>query len=293
MEQSDLRKRVLRFIRSSLNVKRDSNIIFVCGGNGENHLCVRFRKEFKDFLDEYVYFTPESALENINNGELEQPFDLADFEELISEISHSIVVFPEAPGSFSETGYFSAIEKIAKKVILVLDVKYQKEDSLISLGPANKIEKYSNFRPVIQFDYINPDFAVISARIKKRKTYHNKKQLIVDRYASLSKYEKACIIQFIISLLHIATVEDVIFVMRGLFDSRISETEVKLLIGILAGAQCIEKIGNYGHYRRPRRMEELLEVRDGAKNEFSSIRIELTGIYQQAPIEFLSLIGAA
>ena len=43
-------------------------------------------------------------MNSIFSDELRELFDLADFEELVGEISYAIVVFPEGPGSYAETG---------------------------------------------------------------------------------------------------------------------------------------------------------------------------------------------
>ena len=68
-----------------------------------------------------------------------EPMDLADFESLIGALSHAIVIFPEAPGSYAETGYFSNVRELANKTILVLNQQYQSNDSFVMMGPARKI----------------------------------------------------------------------------------------------------------------------------------------------------------
>ncbi|MEX0970383.1 MAG: hypothetical protein WD046_08080 [Paracoccaceae bacterium] len=101
-----------------------------------------------------------------------KPFDITTFEELIGKLSHSIVIFPEAPGSLAETGYFSAIPEIAAKILLVINVAHLTKDSFISIGPAKKIADVSIFQPNIQFDYKNPAFNLVSQRLIDRAPLH-------------------------------------------------------------------------------------------------------------------------
>lgn len=103
----------------------------------------RFRKYVEKNAAEFDIFHPEFAMENLLTSRLSEPFDIADFESSIGNLSKAIVIFPEAAGSFAETGYFAAIPSLAKKTILVLDANYQAHDSFISQGPASKIDNAS------------------------------------------------------------------------------------------------------------------------------------------------------
>lgn len=128
---------------------------------------MRFKDHCLQNLPDFQIFLPESAMKNLFSGEVAEPFDIADFETLVGELSHAIVIFPEAPGSYAETGYFSAVQPLAKRSILVSDLKYQRDDSFISMGPAKKIGSLSLFQPIIQLDYAAPDFDVVTERIKR------------------------------------------------------------------------------------------------------------------------------
>lgn len=168
-KNKELRGRVVQFLRNGYLIQRQSNIIFVCGGSNPDHMRRRFREEFDALLTGFEFFEPEYAMKSyFTLGDVE-PFDIAEFEELVGELSHSIVLFPEAPGSFAETGYFSAIDQLGKKIVLALDSSRQKGDSFISLGPAKKIQDISVFQPNLQFDYDKPDFSLISERITSRR----------------------------------------------------------------------------------------------------------------------------
>ena len=130
---------------------------------------------FGENLKEYVFFQPEFAMENYFSQVGTEPFDIAEFEEIVGDLSCVIVLFPEAAGSFAEAGYFSAIEPLAKKTLIALNIEFQAIDSFISMGPAKRFSELSVYRPEIQLDYSNPDFSIISDRIRRFNPVRKKK----------------------------------------------------------------------------------------------------------------------
>jgi hypothetical protein len=206
---------VVQFFEKAYTVSRSSSIVFVCGGNDDKHMRMLFRQYCREQLPEYEIFLPEAAMENVFSGELHEPFDLAQFEELVGELAHAIVVFPEGPGSFAETGYFSAVKPLAQKCVLVLDSNRQRDSSFISLGPARKFASYSVFQLPIQLDYAAPAFEVIGERIRLVKQHKYRKTLQVANFNSLTSFEISAILHEIVNLCSIATFDDVVFVMEG------------------------------------------------------------------------------
>ncbi len=165
---------------SSYDLVRQDKIVFVCGGNETGHARTRFLEVAQSKLNEYDLFTPESALKNqwqTSDG----PFELTEFEEFVAEVSFAIVIFPESPGSFCETGYFSAKESIVKKTLLAINYKYQGYDSFISTGPVHLVNKHSDFRPTQFVDY-DGDFVDVIDRLRKRRPEHHRKAIRVNSY---------------------------------------------------------------------------------------------------------------
>ena len=118
-----LRKRLYELFKKGFTVPRQSNIVFVCGGSEPSDMRRRFQNQFDELMPGYEFFEPEFAMRKYWTLGDDKPFDITTFEELIGKLSHSIVIFPEAPGSFAETGYFSAISEIARKILLVIRVR--------------------------------------------------------------------------------------------------------------------------------------------------------------------------
>ena len=289
--QKGLRKRVISFFKDSYSVPRESNIIFVCGGNAKDHMRPRFRSHVEANAPEFDVFHPEFAMENLLSSSLSEPFDIADFESSIANLSKAVVIFPEAAGSFAETGYFSALPQLAKKTILVLDSDYQGGDSFISLGPAKKIGETSLFQPVLQMSYKAPNFDLVVSRVRRFPLSKTMKQLKWTKLSDLEDFECFCLIHEIVSFMSIATIGDIEYILRGLSGSHLSVHRFHQITSILVGSKYLEQYGNYGHLRASGAKGQLLKVTDGKRNEYNELRVNLAAVYQDVGGDFLALIG--
>lgn len=291
--QKDLRKRVIQFLSSSYYVRRESNILFVCGGKSDEHMRIRFRSYCIENLNEFDVFFPEYAMDNYFAGDVEEPFDLADFEQLIGELSHAIIIFPEAAGSYAETGYFSAIPELAKRSVLVLDTAYQAEDSFISMGPSKKFASQSIYQPAIQISYNDPNFDVIAERVKRTNKKKYKKKLVIEKFSNTPAFQLFCLIFHIVDILTITTFDDIIYILRGIYSGHVSVVGIRKVTSILAGSSYINEIGELGHFHRNHKKPDLLTIVDGAANELKAVRLELANLYQSADADFMTLLEAS
>lgn len=272
-----LRSRVIQLLKNGYSIINQTNIVFVCGGNKPTQMRSQFMKVFDELLPAYEYFMPEFAMENYFSYGDTEPFDIADFEGLVAELSIAIVLFPEAPGSFAELGYFSGQEALAAKTVLVLDANHQRSGSFISLGPASKISEKSVFRLPIQMDYENPDFTLVSTRILEhaRLTTRLRKFQPVT-FAGLSSFDLFCLIHRLVDLLVIATGEDITSILRGMFNSHVSPSKIKKIISILVGSGRLIEIGNFGHLAASNDRPFALTLVDGAKTELTELTIDIS-----------------
>lgn len=71
--------------------------------------------------------------------------DLLSLEGLLADSVDAVVIIPESPGSFAELGAFANDEKLRKKLICVVDKKYQKDKSFINQGPLKLVKKENSF----------------------------------------------------------------------------------------------------------------------------------------------------
>jgi hypothetical protein len=86
-------------------------------------------------------------------------------------------------------------------------------------------------------------------------------QLELAAFRDLSSYDVFCLIHKCVSLLKIATLDDITFLFRALFKAQFSAEKVKKLSSILVGAEYLVPIGGYGHYYANPAKSELLTVR--------------------------------
>ena len=280
-------------LKNGYSVKRQGNIIFVCGGNSAGDMRIRFRDYCCLERPEFEIFFPEYAIHDYFSDDVRGQFDIADFERLIASLSHAVVVFPEAAGSYAETGYFSAVQAIADKIVLALDIKYQAKDSFISLGPAKKIAAMTRFHGNIQSDYANPNFLDIVERIDRVELSKNRKKLELGKFADLDDYFIFCLIQHCFSLFSIGTMEDLLFIFDGLFQTHYSRKQVKQLTSILVGAGYLLKVGNFGHYCLNDNKGPLLNILEGRAKEEASIRLDIAVILANAEPDFISILEEA
>lgn len=289
-----LRARVVNLFKNAFMVRRQSNIIFVCGGNAAADMRPRFEKAFANILPEFEFFEPEFAMNSYFSLGVDEQFDIADFEELVAQLSHAIVLFPEGPGSFAEAGYFAAIEPIAKKTILAIDSSRQKKDSFLSLGPAKKIQAISEFHPNIQIDYKNPDFQIIADRIRNRKPLkHTKKAFVAEKFSSLPEYEVFCLIEHLIDFLGISTPEDIEFLLKAVFKNRIQSNRIRKIISILHGSKRIKEVGDFGHLTSTTGRSATMDLKDGFVTEEQVLRIEISAMALSSEAEFINVYEAA
>ncbi|MCO6178787.1 retron St85 family effector protein [Ciceribacter sp. RN22] len=292
-DQKSLRRRLFKLVSNGFTIPRQSNIVFVCGGSEPHHMRRRFQDEFDALLPGYEFFEPEFAMRKYWTLGDSEPFDITTFEELIGNLSHSIVIFPEAAGSLAETGYFSARPDIAKKILLAINAAHLATDSFISIGPAKKIADVSVFQPNIQFDYDNPNFKLISQRLLDRAPLHStRRALQIKAFSDMDSFELFAIIQSVVALLGIATVDDIEFFLRGLFSGHIGTSKTKQIVSILVGSGRLVETGDYGHLKASDEDNLILKIKDGAKTERDVLKVDLSAVYLGADQDFRSLLGA-
>ena len=286
-----LRARVVQFISESYNIATQSNIVFVCGGNDVDHMRKRFLLEFPKLLPNHTFFEPEYAMQSYYSMDDPVPFDIAKFEELVGELSHSIVLFPEAPGSFAETGYFSAIEKLVSKTLLVIDSRRQKTDSFISIGPAVHFDKLSKFGTRIHMDYSSPDFSLISSRLNERRGLNKiKRQFKIKKFRETSEFELFSLVQELVYTLRAATLEDLEYFLKSLYNGHIQPTRIRQIVSILVGSKRLSVVGQFGHLVVSRGAVRPLELRDRRITAQQVLALDIGRALSEGGEEFRELL---
>ena len=276
-ENSALRSRVSSLLKNGYLYPGRSNIIFVCGGNAADQMRPRFNDYCRVENVEFLIFQPEFAIDHALSFN-DDPFNLSDFENIIGHLSIAIVIFPEGPGSFSEAGYFSAINDLAKKSILILDQTKLGEDSFLSIGPGKLISDRTRFHPQIQMSYADPEFALIFQRIRERDGVVRRKSFPTSTYSHTDYFEKFSIVFCIFNILETATIDDVHFIVKGLFSGRADLKQIQYLASVLLGAGLIYSVGEAGEYSAKDIGKIGCTTRDGYNENRNALKVEVLNL---------------
>ncbi|WP_339914602.1 retron St85 family effector protein [uncultured Brevundimonas sp.] len=288
-----LRRRVVQHLKGGCSVKRAGDLVFVCGGTGDSFLRTKFSDYCAANHPKLKLFRPEHAIKNYADELAGGAFDLGKFELIIAKLSHVIVLFPEAAGSYAEVGLFSQIKTFYERTILVLDGQYQGKGGFLNLGPARQFSEGSEFGLPIVISYSDPDFELIVDRINERPVSSYMKAFIPGGFADTSEYEKLSLAYKIADLLSIATEDDVLYLFNSIYSGKASRKAVKEMLSILRGASYLTRIEPYGHYKIGGEVAGFLPAREGRRDEESSIRLELANLLLASDPEFGAILELA
>ncbi len=273
-------------LRTGCRFSKHSNIIFVCGGLQAEHMRAKFELAFSDILPKYQFVKPEDAMQTYHLDGPNTPLDLGVFERTLGGLSAAIVLFPEAPGSYAEAGYFSQIPDLRTKTLAVFDSNFQGTDSFLSIGPGLEFERRSYFRPIIQMDYKNPNFGPVAKKIREKSPLsHQRQARDLTKMRFLSDLDLHHLLLKLVDLCRIATYTDIEFLIRGLFGNSTKPKRLKQAWAILSAIPQTRSVGEFGH-----RYCAVNKPSDGHKGEERALRLAIASTIQTAPADFRGLV---
>jgi hypothetical protein len=152
---------------------RESRLImFVCGGEtGEGGTSLR--KQFIEWAEnnllEFVCLIAEEALKDSFADEGLSFVNLAKFELVLADVADCVLIFPESPGSFAETGFFANPSKVRRKSLVINKLSLQTAESFLNLGPIDTISSSSFLKPTLLLNAPAAiDFTPIAQRLRER-----------------------------------------------------------------------------------------------------------------------------
>lgn len=277
-----IRDRMLKLMRNGLHRTSATNIIFVCGGDGEGHLRPKFIDYMAGELSEYLPFRPEAAQSDYFEQDHEDTLNLSQFEELISDLSLGIVLFAESPGSYAETGLFSALENARKKTLVILDQIHQGPGSFLAFGPVATINAKSRLGAAVQMDFENPNFNLIRDRIRDRIPVPNSRKAIGEKgFAKLEPQEIMAFIWFIVSTLKACSFEDLMFLMNGMFGAHASDARIRQILSVMVGAGLLVREGPINLIRIARPDIVLVEPSKSYETKASELGLEIIDMLEE------------
>ena len=277
-----LLKRVAQSYRSDQTyIVRNANILFVCGGSlSDPHT---MRSQFRAFADktltDFRLFLAEDAQKDYLSDLDSQFLNAAEFEENISEIADCIVLFPESPGSYAELGYFAQSKAVRSKLLVVNDASLQGQDSFISLGPIEKVDRHSRFKPTIQISEVDDSsFLLVKERLDQRLSSGGRRRLTANSYGELSFREKFYFVFEIVRIFQIITFASIKHAFRSIWGN-VKKDELRRILSILVAAGYVHR-----HPEEPdyfcinREIDAFLETK---KLNLSAITLEIADAYDR------------
>jgi hypothetical protein len=112
--------------------------VFLCGAARDDKNSIRTKLEvalLKNFYYQLKYQLayPEDLFSDLLLGH--GSHDLVSLENILADSVDAILIIIESWGAVAELGMFSCNDKLRKKIICIIDKKYKKSKSFISLGP--------------------------------------------------------------------------------------------------------------------------------------------------------------
>lgn len=112
---------------------RGLNLVFLCGGKGEDSFRnLLHNKLQQQNINNNKFVLAEDALKWSKAQEFAD--DLLELEKYFAAVVGKIIIISESPGAIAELGSFISDKDIKKKILVVIENKYRKEDSFINNG---------------------------------------------------------------------------------------------------------------------------------------------------------------
>jgi len=283
-ENKGVRDRLTQLVKNGLHRTAATNIIFVCGGDQDHHLRPRFIEYMLNEMPAYRPFRPEAAQSDYFEQDHEDTLNLSQFEELVSDLSLGIVLFAESPGSYAETGLFSALQHARKKTLVVLNAEHQGAGSFLAFGPVAVIAHSSRLGAAIQMDYANPQFELIKLRVEDRLKVANSRRAIGDKeFSDLDSIELMALIWFYVDILRACSFDDLMFVFNSAFKAHASEQRIKQILSVMVGAGMIEREGPLALVRVCDHSVSLTAPSAAYKARQDELALEITDLIETCP----------
>ncbi len=130
-------------------------IIFICGGDAEN--CPN-RSALESYIEKHhpslLTFRAEYAWNVINKqASREKSINALSLEEWLADFSDIVIILVESFGTVAELGAFSLSPPLRRKLLPILDKKFEHDESFINTGPVRWVDLESKYGPSIYTDF--------------------------------------------------------------------------------------------------------------------------------------------
>ena len=242
----------LTFQKKPVYVRNIPFFVFVCGGQfgkPEPTLREQFIQWAEHQLPNFVCLLAENAIKDNFVAGSRRFIDLNRFESVIAGIADCVLIFPESPGSFAETGFFSRSPKIRDKT-LVINPNSEQSPSFLNRGPIYTIDRYSFLRPTVHCgESESADFAPLGDRLRDCLTGTHRHQLDYQEFRQFNGKEKLAVVLEILRLLRLADFTTLRHAISVCFGSNPQPQELADLLRILQAGKFVQKDEETSYYR--------------------------------------------
>lgn len=273
---------------------RDHSLLFVCGGpTGPTDASLR--RDFLEYasreLPAFRVFLSELAAQDLTRSRRPKFFNLATFEELLSEVAECVLIFVESAGSIAELGYFAKSDEISAKLLVVNDLGVQTRESFINNGPVQLINGKSAFQPTV---HINPANAASEfGFIKERLSRFNKRYRERFSFKPIGELERQDQLFLILEVINVFRVIDVHGIVHLLtrWCGQPDEEKVRQLISVLMAAGYVRRLSGDSHmFSMCPGIKSFIELDGFAADKF---RLELADHYRRHALQLYHLLEEA
>jgi hypothetical protein len=222
--------------RTRYRFRRLDPVVFLCGGAGS-----KSRDALRDYLKKYSpdldVFYAERVWESIAKlGER----DALQMEADLAELADIVIVIVESAGTIAELGAFSVSEPLRKKLLPLVDEKYQHESSFLATGPLRWIDNESDFKPTIytSLKFITTAADKIEDRLKRIPASHSVK---VSDLAASPKHLLFFICD-LIAVIYPATIPMIVHYLTQISPSLVSsKINIPTLVGLAVAMDLLRR----------------------------------------------------
>jgi hypothetical protein len=198
-------------------------------------------------LLQFNFFKAEKIFDVL--GQQERVKDWLTIEKKLAEYSDCVIIVLESESTFSELGAFLLEDKLAESVLVINDLKFKGSKSFISLGPLSKLDRVSNFKPVVhtKFKNFSKCFGEVEKRLEKL-TRGKDKRVSLKNYESFMSIQSKERLLFILDLIAILTPVkqvEILETLKFIYGKDKSYDEIYLLVPLLIALGLVKNKEDY------------------------------------------------
>ncbi|MDO6706749.1 retron St85 family effector protein [Photobacterium sp. 1_MG-2023] len=230
-------------------------ILFICGGDPnycQNRSIIeeyinKHSKNLLTFRAEYAWETIVEAKSTVNALKL---------EEWLADFSDTVLILVESFGTVAELGAFSMSDSLRKKLLPILEKKFEHDESFINTGPVRWVNEDSKYGPTIYTDFnsILTSMPIVLSRVdvRRSKIYSSRDEDDTYGHYKLDKKEMLFMVVLVIVSLGPLDEENIIEICKYIYGikGRKDIEDVRFIISLSVALEIVSsfKFNNDKYY---------------------------------------------